>query len=105
MNFISESFFKRTKQTIIQRQKTQQTTIQKQQKIQDLNTIQSMGRVAAVRDVQCDRVLGAMVLSEQSTINNKSNQVVHGIRCHAIRVLVLSKRRSFVKSTPKLPRG
>ncbi len=35
-------------------------------------------------------------------MNKKSNQIVHGIRCHAIRVLGLSKGMSFDKYTPKL---
>ena len=61
--------------------------------------IRSMGRVATVGDVWCDK-LRAMVSTEQPT-TRKLNQVVHDNGYHAIRVLGLSERRSLARFTPK----
>lgn len=61
-------------------------------------------RAATVGDVRCGSILRAKVLYEQTT-TKKLNQMVLGIRCHAIQVLGLSIRRSFTRSTLKLPRG
>lgn len=49
-----------------QQQKTQQTIER-----QGLNTIQSMWKVATVKNVQCYKELRAMAPSEQSIVSNK----------------------------------
>ena len=66
-------------------------------------TIQQHGRTATTRDVLDGNKLGAKLPSEQ-TVTKEVNQMVHGIRCHVIR-LGLSIKESCVKSTLKSPRG
>jgi hypothetical protein len=69
-------------------------------------TIPSKERATAVEEIRCSNELGAMIpsaLTSTSTRTRKSNQIVHDIRCHAIRVLGLSKIESLNKSTPKAP--
>ena len=61
-------------------------------------TIPSKERATVVEDAWYGKELGAMVPSEE-IITRKSNRIVHNIRCYAIRVLGLSKRVNFIRST------
>jgi hypothetical protein len=76
--------------------------IQKQT-LQDLMTIQQHGKAATTGDVLGGNKLGAKLPSKQ-TVTKEVNRMVHGIRCHAIRS-GLSTRKSFARSTLKSPKG
>ena len=66
-------------------------------------TIQQHRRAVTTGDVLGGNKLGAKLPSEQ-TVTKEVNWMVHGIRCHAIR-LGLSTRKSFARSTLNSPRG
>ena len=66
-------------------------------------TIQQHRRAATTRDVLGGNKPGAKLPSEQ-TVTKEVNQMVHGIRCHVIR-LGLSTREGFTRFTLKSPIG
>ncbi len=90
-----------TEKTKTKQQKSHQTTTQEQQKIQDLMTFLWMRRATPTEDVWCNRRLGYMVPSEQR-LTDESNQIVHDIRCHAMRVKGVSNSLVYPQVTKRV---
>jgi hypothetical protein len=70
--------------TTAQQQQQQTTQLQQHQTTQILTTIQKITRATTTNNVRNSRRFGALIPAKQTT--EKSNQVGHGKKCHAIQV-------------------